>query len=198
MKNLTQKLLIFLLSTMLLGCNKNKAFFALKEQEGALRTVKKDSGNFEFGDCYFHVSNNNIPYLALITSDNSDEYVSLVPIKVEAIKEIDERYLENVLINYYSRKAGFIDYILGGEIPYGSFDLFFDRNDIEIRDSLKTKITYLFTLNLDYQKIKNYGGTSLFVDTPLSDCFERSLNFGSSNHDGKLLSLQIPIKNLCK
>ncbi|MBO9700439.1 MAG: hypothetical protein J7604_09545 [Sporocytophaga sp.] len=164
----------------------------MKEQTGNLRTVKKNIANYEFGDCYLYESNRSKSYLAIVTSHNDDEYVSIVPIIIDSIKGVNEINLDKVSVPYYSRNPEFIDYVLGGEIPYGSFDLDFERNDKEILDLLNAKMKYLFTLNLDSQKIKKYGGTSLLADIPLNEAFERSLNFGEQ------LSIQVPIRNLCK
>lgn len=197
MSNQLYQILLILLCTMFFGCNKNKPFLDLQNQTGNLRFVKKKTGNFEFGDCFVHKDAKDNNYLLIVTSKNHDEFISIIPIKIENLKIIDEGDLNHVLITYFSRKPGFIDYLFGGEIPYGSFDLSFDRNDKEILDLLKVEIKYLFSLNLDIRKIKNYGGTSLMADIPLSVSLERGLNFGNRYNDGNQISIQIPIKNLC-
>jgi hypothetical protein len=183
---------------MFFGCNKNKPFLDLQNQKGNLRFVKNQTGNFEFGDCFVHKDAKEKNYLLIITSANHDNFISIMPVKVENLKIIDEGDLNNVLITYYSRKPGFIDYLLGGDIPYGSFDLSFERNDKEVLDLLKVEIKYLFSLNLDSKKIKNYGGTSLMADTPLGESLERGLNFGNRFNDENQISIQLPINNLCE
>lgn len=182
---------------MFFGCDKNKSFYDLKDQTGNSRIFKK-SGNFEFGDCFLHKDINNNVYLLIVTSTNSDEYISIMPVKVENLENIDERNYKNVLVTYYSRKPEFIDYLLGGHIPYGSFNLSFERNNKEVLDLLKDEVKYLFSLNLDGNKIKNYGGTSLMADIPFGESLERSLDFGDRSNDGNQISIQLPINNLCK
>jgi hypothetical protein len=177
---------------------RNQKFYNLLESGGDLKIHNRNfCNNFEFGDCFLF-ENKNEGYLLIVTNSNNDEFVHFQVAKTKEIQNFNIDSIRKISILYYSRKPILFDYFFKSVIPFGGFEIFFKRENLEISTKLIKDIRYLFSINLDKHKVMDFGGTSFGSDSFIQEVIEHSLNFEEIyKRNKRIISLSIPLENLC-
>ncbi|WP_276499067.1 hypothetical protein [Pontibacter litorisediminis] len=178
------------------GCMHQNRLGEFAERSGRVELSSRGfNQDYRYGDCFLYQEQGE-RYLLLVTGVHPGEFTTFLPVAVPAVDSIDEFSVGKFMVNYYSREPGLLDKLLGGEAQYGGFGFSVFPEDLP---SLAGHLEYLFTVNLSPDKMKEFGGTALATDHPLSYTIRFCLDFEGMqrNSPDKPLVAKLPLESLC-
>lgn len=196
MKTLQKVIWGLLLIGLCAGCMHQNRLGELAEKSGNLElAVRNFSQDYQFGDCFLYQEGDE-QYMLIVTGVYVGEYTTFMPVAVPAVDSIDEFTVGKFMINYYSREPNMLDALLGGEAQQGGFGFSVFPDDLPL---LHQSLRYLFTVNLNPEKVQEYGGTSLIPDQPLGYTIRFCLEFEAMQRHapGKPTVVKLPLESLC-
>lgn len=188
-------LFIFILS-FVTGCMSQDRISDLESKRDIQVLNRGFDGDYRFGDCFLYRENGK-EYLLVVSSADQNGAVEFIPVAIPSPEDISDFSIGKLTVNYYSKEPNFIDKLLGGEMPSGSFGFGVLAEEIL---KIQGELEYLFSLNLDPDKFEAYGGTSLLADKTLGYTIEFCLDFEkmSQNAPDKVILRKLPLENLCR